>query len=165
MEIVKSGRHCVVHLNGGAVAAELLRDASTAAKAEKAKKGRRKEGSSESDTKSDKGSLKNGKPETAPREPNKSLKSFIVGDYPPIESRTLTSSSRTVLVSHYNSWKELWVQDNADKAILFTKQLNENLDQLGDTVTVVKVADNQSITEQQSLFLFYFFGSIDYFLP
>ena len=141
---MKAGRHCIVDLNGGSVAAELLKDAAsaTAKAADKAKKGRRKEGSSDSDTKSEKGSVKNGKAE--PKEPPAAAKSFVVGDYPPIDVRSLTATSRAVFVSHYNSWKELWVQVEPDTAVLNTKHLNENTDLLGDTVTDVKVI-NQSI--------------------
>ena len=63
----------------------------------------------------------------------------MVGDYPVIESRGLKGSSAVVLVSHYNSWKELWVQDNEDKVIQFTKDLNLDTDKLGTTLSSVQV--------------------------
>ena len=151
VEVVKAGRHNLVDLNKGDIALDLLRDVGGQPRdvpaagqhknrgEERLRKNRRKdrEGTNDSDTKSDKDSVKSGKnPQKLDR---KSAKDFVVGDYPVIESRVLKGSSAVVLVSHYNSWKELWVQDNEDKVIQFTKDLNLDTDKLGTTLSSVQV--------------------------
>ena len=140
MEVVKAGRHCIVNLNNGEVAEQILKEFREGGGKEggrnrgeeRLKKGRRKENSVERENVEK--SVLNGS-----KDRNKSGKIFTVGGFPGVEVKEFTSTSRTVLVSHFNSWKEMWVQVDPDQTIKFTEELNKNENLHGTAVTSVKV--------------------------
>lgn len=70
-------------------------------------------------------------------------KLFHVGKYPAVDIRDYLATSRNVLVSHFNSWKDLWVQDQPDETIAFTKRLNESKELQGEPMVdaVLNVGD------------------------
>ena len=140
MEVVKAGRHCIVNLNNGEVAEQILKEFREGGGKEggrnrgeeRLKKGRRKENSVEREN-VEKAVLNGSK------DRNKSGKIFTVGGFPGVEVKEFTSTSRTVLVSHFNSWKEMWVQVDPDQTIKFTEELNKNENLHGTAVSSVKV--------------------------
>jgi len=150
VEVVKAGRYTLVDLNRGDIATDILRDIGghpgeagqhRNRGEERLRKNRRKEreGTGDSDTKSESSSRTGGK--NAPKVDRKSAKDFLVGDYPVIESREFKGRSALVVVSHYNSWKELWVQIDEDAVIEFTKELNLDTKKLGTEVQQLQEGD------------------------
>jgi len=112
VQFMKVGNHCVVQLNGGSLAANIIKDINNLGAAtgghknlgeQRLRKNRKKETSS--DTEKSLEIEKEGTPKVI---------SSNLYSYPEINIKEILSSCRTVVVSHCVNWKQFWIQPDSD---------------------------------------------------